>query len=488
MASSSSSSLRRRRSDGDDAGDLEEGEYVPGGHCSSASDTDDDGTARHSLQSPPPRVGEEIRPPLRLEEIIAMGWAANSMLPSPTPSSSDECESDDTISDHGSRGLIAAASFSAGAVDAPARRAAYSCHVCGKGFGSPKAVDGHMRVHDPHERALVPVVTTGWAATGRRGSAGSKGKAAVASGDEINHASVPPAVAPEPTRPLQPTALAFASVAATRTNLVDSRESGSRPRNEQPVAPVANPSNAAAAVHQQPAVLQQAHARQVDLPLAPAVPPPVKRPVALAAPRRREYICRICGKSYPTNQGLGGHAAGHMNRRKEAEAAANPGAAARQERREHKCKLCGKVFPSGVALGGHMRKHYNGPPILMNRKISKNRRVASLPQTVADVALPLLANQPLSSHSSPPPAPGRLRLFGVYIELPPAEAASVPEGTDDIKPRQEAPTVREGTDDDTKQQTEAPAVKEGSSMTEDDSASTTGGQRLEDEKVEEKST
>jgi hypothetical protein len=48
--------------------------------------------------------------------------------------------------------------------------------------------------------------------------------------------------------------------------------------------------------------------------------------------------------------------------------------------------------------------------------------------------------------------------------------------------------VREGTDDDTKQQTEAPAVKEGSSMTEDDSASTTGGQRLEDEKVEEKST
>jgi DNA-directed RNA polymerase subunit RPC12/RpoP len=421
-----SSSLRRRAD-----GDLEEGEYVPAGHYSSASNTDDD-TARHSLQSPPSRV----------EEVIAMGWATNSMLPS------EECESDDTISDHGSRGGLVAASFSAGGVDAPARPV-YSCRVCGKGFRSPKAVDGHMRVHDPHGRALVPVVTTGWAATGRRG------KAAVASRDEINHASSVPAVASEPTR--RPLPLAFASMEATRTNLDSSA------RHEQPVA---NPSDAA--VHQQPAVLRQAHAHQVDLQLAPAVPPPVEgRPVPLA-PRRREYICKICGKSYPTNQGLGGHAAGHMNRRKEAEAAANPGAAARQERREHKCTQCGKVFPSGVALGGHMRKHYNGPPI-SNRKTSKHRRVASLPQTVPDVTLSLLGNrQP--SHPSPPPAPSRLRLFGVYIECPPAEAVSAPEDTGDIKPREEAPTVQEGTADDIKQQTEAPAVKEGSSTTEEDSA------------------
>jgi hypothetical protein len=179
------------------------------------------------------------------------------------------------------------------------------------------------------------------------------------------------------------------------------------------------------------------------------------------------YTCKECGRTFPTNQALGGHAAGHRSRQREAEAAAaaagmmrglgeDGGAAAflaalRRARREeapHECRKCRKVFATGVALGGHMRVHYTGPPIVPARR-SKKRCLATQPVAAAveeDVAVAAagaaaaapppdlsLALSIKTEEPAPPPAPAgggvrAVRLFGIDIS-PQVRRQAPPSGT-----------------------------------------------------------
>jgi len=171
-------------------------------------------------------------------------------------------------------------------------------------------------------------------------------------------------------------------------------------------------------------------------------PPPLQQQ---AAQRATEYTCKVCGKSYATNQALGGHAAGHKNKQRRAAsiAAAFPfplgrGGAGGKADEPHECRKCGKVFASGVALGGHMRVHYTGPPIVPARK-NKKRCLAPPPPAEGDIAVaapPVGLSLALSiktdeeSPSTPPDAPAgaavrAVRLFGIDVS-PQVQQAPLP--------------------------------------------------------------
>ncbi|XP_022682476.1 replication initiator 1-like [Setaria italica] len=449
----SSSSRRRplRDLDGDgDDDDLEEGEYVPGGRDeSSDTDGDDDG---YRLQR---RLEGQLGRGVSWME-VAMASGRPVGVPRPLVARSS-CESDGTISDDGSN-PSADSSAVVSSAEAPARR--FACHVCGRGFNSLKAVDGHMRVHGNGRMAEAAVVGGGWAATGKRGWTGGKPSvAAVCLNSESTDDHSTAVVVAQPI----PMAIAVTSspsstpvLSSTRTNL--SGEESSSSATAQPMdyeAPAVatvvtgpnNPSTGAVVHHQQAAPIPAAEqARPVH---QPAVPPPQARPVhqpavplppaSLAQPRR-VYSCKLCGKSYSSHQGLGGHAAGHRNRQKEAEAAAaaaemmmglgQDGAAFRRGRRAeepHECQKCHKVFATGVALGGHMRMHYTGPPIVHKR--NKRRCPAPPPAPAVSEADLRLALSTVTEERRPSPSPavaaGRVRLFGIdigpQVQAPPSK-------------------------------------------------------------------
>ncbi|CAO2145487.1 unnamed protein product [Urochloa humidicola] len=259
----------------------------------------------------------------------------------------------------------------------------------------------------PPKRVVVPQpqpLDAGWAATGKRGWAGGK---------------------PAPAAAAAPAPLILNNAQSSTTHSSN----------------VSSDTASAHAVHQPPPfVAEQAPLLHLHQPPAAPAPQP-QHP-------RREYTCKECGRSFPTNQALGGHAAGHRNRQREAEAAAGmvpegeDGAAflaalrrARGGGREeatHECRKCGKVFATGVALGGHMRVHYTGPPIVPARK-NKRRRLALLP-VMEDVASPppglslaLSIKTEVEVPSTPAPAGGArvVRLFGIDIspqaQAPPLE-------------------------------------------------------------------
>nr|CAB3459279.1 unnamed protein product [Digitaria exilis] len=184
----------------------------------------------------------------------------------------------------------------------------------------------------------------------------------------------------------------------------------------------------------------------------PSPPSPQQRP-------RREYTCKECGKSFPTNQALGGHAAGHRNRQREAEAMAAAAAAAgimganhhdggaflaelrraRAVAAPHVCRKCHKEFATGVALGGHMRVHYTGKPIVPKRRKTNNKRALALLPLVehhGDIAASSsspglsLALPINTAEDAPSPSPAGadgsrvVRLFGIDISAQQVQASS----------------------------------------------------------------
>ncbi|KAM0916727.1 hypothetical protein ACQ4PT_010060 [Festuca glaucescens] len=162
------------------------------------------------------------------------------------------------------------------------------------------------------------------------------------------------------------------------------------------------------------------------------------------APQGRGFSCKECGRWFRTHQGLGGHAAGHKNRRLAAEAAAAAAAGidpqahiacrgGARNTRPHACKICGAEYRSGVSLGGHMRKHYSGKPIVPRKRLR-----LCLPGQLA-LAPPLQPQAPPHAVEAPiaapplqlqaPPAveapiaapqlpPGCVRIFGVTFVKP----------------------------------------------------------------------
>ncbi|XP_059664150.1 uncharacterized protein LOC132309912 [Cornus florida] len=103
-----------------------------------------------------------------------------------------------------------------------------------------------------------------------------------------------------------------------------------------------------------------------------------RQKTVMTTPAADKYKCSTCNKCFPTHQALGGHRSSH-NKFKNTTIQeslspvgedANPnaqfdeGAASSMlvlESTLHRCKICNKTFPTGQALGGHKRCHWTAP-------------------------------------------------------------------------------------------------------------------------------
>ncbi|KAM0900735.1 hypothetical protein ACQ4PT_020438 [Festuca glaucescens] len=389
--------------------EIEEDEVVYGYHAGTGSDTDtDDEDARYYLAHRHDG-GNDRRGPL-----------------SPAPSL-------------GSYGTIT------GAGAAAVASAGFPCPVCRREFTSWKAVGSHMRVHAKTAAKEEDKVSV---AAGP--SAGASAVDEVGDSVSVSMANVvaEPKVSDDTTTPVQ-------SVCSNNP-VVNGGGSGSSSARSS-VEPIQ--SGAAAPVAPPPAPPQQATFIPLMVPAPQQVPVGVDPPPAAPqhgvfngplhiiagsdpttwqqAPAGRGFPCRECDWWFPTHQGLGGHAAGHKNRRlaADARAAAAVGIDPQEHLasrgvpgKPHPCKICGAEYPTGVSLGGHMRKHYSGKPIVPRKRM----RLCCLPELA--LAPPLQQPPPAAPplQHPPPAAPpqvpaGSVRLFGVTIvqaqveEEPPVE-------------------------------------------------------------------
>jgi hypothetical protein len=75
-------------------------------------------------------------------------------------------------------------------------------------------------------------------------------------------------------------------------------------------------------------------------------------PVAMRGDRapERAFVCKTCGRVFPSFQALGGHRASHKKPRLD-------GDGGDLKPKLHGCSICGLEFAIGQALGGHMRRH-----------------------------------------------------------------------------------------------------------------------------------
>ncbi|URE13654.1 hypothetical protein MUK42_22371 [Musa troglodytarum] len=156
------------------------------------------------------------------------------------------------------------------------------------------------------------------------------------------------------------------------------------------------------------------------------------------------YICSECGKGFPSFQALGGHKTRH---RKPAsatlklEAAVSTNgtayAAAAGDGKTHECKVCHKSFPTGQALGGHMRRHYDGVVVGGRSTASSGVTMAALSSSAAAgsgndrwIDLNQLPSPPqfpkrkeaeeeVTSHLAPVPKKPRLSTAGIEPPPPP---------------------------------------------------------------------
>uniref|UniRef100_A0ACD5W383 Uncharacterized protein n=1 Tax=Avena sativa TaxID=4498 RepID=A0ACD5W383_AVESA len=82
------------------------------------------------------------------------------------------------------------------------------------------------------------------------------------------------------------------------------------------------------------------------------VPMPMPVPVYMRGDRapERAFVCKTCGRAFPSFQALGGHRASHKKPRMD-------GDGGDLKPKLHGCSICGLEFAIGQALGGHMRRH-----------------------------------------------------------------------------------------------------------------------------------
>ncbi|XP_047093490.1 zinc finger protein ZAT12-like [Lolium rigidum] len=84
-----------------------------------------------------------------------------------------------------------------------------------------------------------------------------------------------------------------------------------------------------------------------------AMPMPVR-----VAPERA-FVCKTCGRVFPSFQALGGHRASHKKPLLDGDDL---------KPKLHGCSVCGLEFAIGQALGGHMRRHRAMAPLAVIKK------------------------------------------------------------------------------------------------------------------------
>ncbi|KAI5002269.1 hypothetical protein ZWY2020_026919 [Hordeum vulgare] len=412
-------SRRRRR-------EIEEGE-VASGYYMGGCDTDtDDEDARYYLHPLPLHEPKKITvarlgPVPVLDQVVSTTASTSGSTTRPS-SPTSSLSSDGTTSDATAGGHAAAAT-----VLFPA------CPVCHRQFHNSKAVHGHMRVHaqakpkpKKEKKVSAAVSTVDKMGNSLSVSMANPTPVKVATSDQVIPGSGSSSTASVESSRQHAADLSMAIVLAEAAPPA----AASKKVDLAPTAPVA-PAPEPAALYLQPPAPTQQH-------VAVAPPHSFLQPLRIIQHQdpaaQRGYSCKECNQWFPTHQGLGGHVAGHKNRRIAAEAAAaraagvDPMAAGvPKPEKPHPCKVCGEVYSSGVKLGGHMRKHYNGKPI-----VPKKRPRVLLPPDAIGLAIPgpapameapvvaVPAAQPpqlpaAQAQQSPVVPAGCLRLFGVTI-------------------------------------------------------------------------
>ncbi|CAO2165788.1 unnamed protein product [Urochloa humidicola] len=439
--------IRRRLADLFGGEGPEEGELAPAAGYHSDADTEEYYNTNRACSSDSEETISDSPP------------AANyrGASPSPSPAAPRSKGGDSTASSaapNNNKNGRGGGTSSGGAV------AVLACPFCGKEFRNHKAVCGHMKVHREQQgigkvskkrkgikRNAAAAGVRGWGGTGKRGSSGSRSRAA-SPDDPDPDQSMASVVVAESKIVFNPMPLAFAAPNPPAVPMVTSSPMPKKSSSSSSSVPVASvmTSDSVESSSAQPkrddamdTVAAEAAANspneavvhlQASPPPAPAAavavaateeqaPPvvPQQQPVAAPPGGRQDpkgYTCKRCGMWFRTHQGLGGHIVGHRNREVAVAAALNGGAAARSGGRgdakeagkAHACRVCGKEFAGGLQLGGHMRKHWAGEPF--NKK----------PRRHAVPPLALALSSVRADEAPPAPRPavaGRVLLFGIDI-------------------------------------------------------------------------
>jgi hypothetical protein len=425
---------------------IEEVEVVSRFHAAAAgSDTDtDDEDARYYLQSS--HDGDQ--------------WADASAGYARGISPASSLGSDGTLSDVNPAGSADAV---ARAGDAPL----FACRVCGREFRSQKAENGHMKVHSQAAKHVPAAGASGGQASAVEevGDSVSTPVAAVAAMPVLFDDTITPVQSAGSNNPVvnggsgSSSARSSVEPSPAVANVVAAAPAAAP--EQAPVAPPPAPLQQLSAAPQQAIVvapLSAAPQQVFDGALHLAVrSDPSTMQLAPADNGQRGFSCRECGRWFPTHQGLGGHVAGHKNRRIAAEAAAAAAAGidpldhiacrgGAKAVKSHKCKQCGAEYASGVSLGGHMRKHYIGKPIVPRKRLrpclpelpelalalslqqpeppAMGVPIVALPLASAEPAAPAAAAQP--AQEAPAVPAGGVRIFGVTFEPQAKEEEEAP--------------------------------------------------------------